>query len=185
MLWPFNHFRKPRSPLRGTISFIYGMIVAQAREPVFYRELGVPDTVDARFDMVVLHLWLALRRLRAAGEASRLGQGLIDQFCSDMDDNLRELGVADLKVPKKMLAFSEAFYGRSAAYDAAMAADDAALAQALNKNIYSGQGGDHARDLARYVRSSEAGLAGIDTVAFMTGDWRFPSPASATTGDIA
>ena len=58
MLWPFNHFRKPRIALRGTIEAIYGMIVTQAREPLFYRDLGVPDTVNGRFDMLVLHLWL-------------------------------------------------------------------------------------------------------------------------------
>src|SRR5260370_29695528 len=64
MLWPFNHFRKPRIPLRGTIEAIYGMIVTQAREPLFYRDLGVPDTVNGRFDLLVLHLWMVLRRLR-------------------------------------------------------------------------------------------------------------------------
>src|SRR5918911_2077697 len=62
MLWPFNHFRKPRLAPRGTIETIYGMIVTQAREPLFYRDLGVPDTVNGRFYLVLLHLWLLLRR---------------------------------------------------------------------------------------------------------------------------
>ena len=65
MLWPFNHFRKPRAPPRGTIEAIYGMIVTQAREPLFYRDLGVPDTVNGRFDLLVLHLWMVLRRLKS------------------------------------------------------------------------------------------------------------------------
>src|ERR1700709_1726192 len=69
MLWPFNHFRKPRSPRRGTIEAIYGMIVTQAREPTFYRAMAVPDTVNGRFDLLLLHLWLGLRRVQwgAAG----------------------------------------------------------------------------------------------------------------------
>src|SRR4051812_22915736 len=100
MLWPFNHFRKPPAP-PGTIEAIYGMIVAQAREPVFYRTLGVPDTVEGRFDMVLLHLWLVLRRLRESEGGVALSQALFDHFCADMDANLRELGVGDLTVPKR------------------------------------------------------------------------------------
>ena len=115
MLWPFNHFRKPPAPLRGTIEAIYGMIVAQAREPRFYRDLGAPDTVNGRFDMLLLHLWLVMRQLKQIGASElQLSQGLVDRFCSDMDDNLRELGTSDLKVPKKMQEFGRAFYGRAA-----------------------------------------------------------------------
>src|SRR5438093_5356846 len=83
MLWPFNHFRKPRNPSRGTIEAIYGMIVTQAREPLFYRDLGVPDTVNGRFDLLLLHLWLLLRRLNSleGGASGGLSQALFDQFC--------------------------------------------------------------------------------------------------------
>ena len=117
MLWPFNHFRKPRKPSRGTIEAIYGMIVTQAREPLFYRDLGVPDTVNGRFDLLVLHLWMVLRRLKSIEGGADLSQALFDRFCDDMDANLREMGVGDLTVPKRMQAFGEAFYGRAAAYD--------------------------------------------------------------------
>src|SRR5258707_700527 len=137
MLWPFNHFLKPRTPSRGTIGTIYGMIVAQAREPVFYQALGVPDTVNGRFDMVVLHLWMVLRQLRLLGDQAGLAQPLFDRFCSDMDHNLRELGTGDLAVPRRMQEFGEAFYGRSAAYDRAISAGAAALAKALCKNIFN------------------------------------------------
>ena len=111
MLWPFNHFRKPRTLSRGTIEVIYGMIVAQAREPLFYRALGVPDTVNGRFDVLLLHLWMVLRRLRPMADGAANAQALFDHFCNDMDANLRELGVGDLTVPKRMQAFGEAFYG--------------------------------------------------------------------------
>jgi cytochrome b pre-mRNA-processing protein 3 len=173
MLWPFSRFRKPPAPMRGTIEAIYGMIVAQAREPLFYRDLAVPDTVDGRFDMVVLQLWLVLRRL-PAGEG--LSQGLFDRFCSDMDDNLRELGTSDLKVPRKMQEFGRAFYGRTAAYDAALGADTEALAAALSKNIYNGRDIAQARRLAVYVQAADTALATIDGDTFAKAGWRFPSP---------
>ena len=79
MLWPFNHFSKPLAPPRGTIEAIYGMIVAQAREPLFYADMGVPDTVNGRFDMVLLHLWLVLRRLRPAPGGAAHCQALFDR----------------------------------------------------------------------------------------------------------
>ena len=191
MFWPFNHFRKPHAPPRGTIEAIYGMIVTQAREPLFYRDFGVPDTVNGRFDLLVLHLWMILRRLKSMESASGLSQALFDRFCDDMDANLREMGVGDLTVPKRMQAFGEAFYGRSAAYDQALIAGQEPLAQALCKNILNGQGIEHARGLARYVTVAIETLAAqeeaaLQNVSFgLSGtsaspkfkSWKFPSPA--------
>ncbi len=85
MLWPFNHFRKPRNPTRGTIEAIYGMIVTQAREPLFYRDLGVPDTVNGRFDLLVLHLWMVLRRLKPIDQALAAGaEPLAQALCKNI-----------------------------------------------------------------------------------------------------
>ena len=81
---------------------------------MFYRDLGVPDTVNGRFDLLVLHLWMVLRRLKPIEGGAGLSQALFDRFCDDMDANLREMGVGDLTVPKRMQAFGEAFYGRAA-----------------------------------------------------------------------
>jgi cytochrome b pre-mRNA-processing protein 3 len=177
MLWPFNHFLTPRTPPRATIETIYGMIVAQAREPLFYRDLGVPDTVDGRFDMLVLHLWMVLRRLTRPNGGSQLAQPLFDRFCSDLDHNLRELGTGDLAVPKRMRQFGEAFYGRSAAYDLALTAGEGPLAQALCRNIFNGQHSDKARWLAIYVEQTLAALAAMDEIALSGARWEFPSPA--------
>ena len=177
MLWPFNHFRKPRLAPRGTIEAIYGMIVTQAREPLFYRDLGVPDTVNGRFDLLVLHLWMVLRRLKPIEGGARFSQALFDHFCDDMDANLREMGVGDLTVPKRMQAFGEAFYGRAAAYDLALSAGAEPLAQALCKNILNGKEIENARRLAFYVETATAYLAGLDEAALRRGSWRFPSPA--------
>ena len=176
MVWPFNHFRKSRTPLRGTIEAIYGMIVTQAREPLFYRDLGVPDTVSGRFDMLVLHLWMVLRRLRPAPGGVELSQALFDRFCDDMDANLREMGVGDLTVPKRMQAFGEAFYGRVAAYDLALAAGEEPLALALSKNILNGEQLENAHRLASYAQAATAALAQCDDAALRGGSWRFPAP---------
>jgi cytochrome b pre-mRNA-processing protein 3 len=180
MLWPFNHFSKPRAPLRGTIEAIYGMIVTQAREPSFYRQLGVADTVNGRFDLLVLHLWIVLRRFRSGEGATNISQALFDRFCEDMDANLREMGVGDLTVPKRMQAFGEAFYGRAAAYDAAFAAGDEALAQALGKNVLNGEGMENARLLATYTKIVLARLDSLDDSAFLASTWAFPAPTEAS-----
>jgi cytochrome b pre-mRNA-processing protein 3 len=178
MLWPFNHFRKPRSSQRGTIEAIYGMIVTQAREPSFYRAMAVPDTVNGRFDLLLLHLWLILRRLKSAAGGAALSQALFDHFCNDMDDNLREMGVGDLTVPKKMQAFGEAFYGRTAAYDLALTEGRDALAQALCKNVLNGQHIEQAGRLAAYAEAAMAALDGLDDAALLSGSANFPVPDS-------
>ena len=179
MLWPFNHFRKPRIPQGGTIEAIYGMIVTQAREPLFYRDLAVPDTVNGRFDLLVLHLWLVLRRLRPVEGGTGLSQALFDRFCDDMDANLREMGVGDLTVPKRMQAFGEAFYGRTAAYDFALTAGFEPLAQALCKNILNGQHIEQARQLALYAEAAIATLTALDDAALLGASWKFPPPTQS------
>ena len=176
MIWPFSRFRNSPARLRGTIEAIYGMIVAQAREPLFYRDLAVPDTVEGRFDMVVVHLWLVLRRMDPKDELSR---GLFDRFCTDMDDNLRELGTSDLKVPKKMREFGSAFYGRTKAYDTALQDGGDALAAALDKNIYNGRDIQNAGRMVTYVEAADRHLAGLDPANLTSGAWRFPLPATS------
>jgi cytochrome b pre-mRNA-processing protein 3 len=113
---PFRRAR--RTP---NIDALYGMIVAQARSEVFYRDYGVPDTVEGRLDMIVLHLVLVLRRL-ADGQTQwpPTGQQIFDRFCRDIDDNFREMGVGDLAVPKQMQRVASAFFGRAKAYGAAL-----------------------------------------------------------------
>jgi len=179
MLWPFNHFSKPHAPLRGTIEAIYGMIVTQAREPSFYRDLGVSDTVNGRFDLLLLHLWMVLRRFRSASGARNASQALFDRFCADMDANLREMGVGDLTVPKRMQAFGEAFYGRAAAYDVAFDAGGDAPAKALCKNILNGEDMENAQALASYAQTVMAHLGDLDDATFQSAGWAFPAPGAA------
>jgi len=166
-----------------SIRDLYGAIVAQARLPAFYNGYGVPDTVQGRFDLIVLHLVLVLAQIgqRAGpneGAAAAVGQKLFDEFCRDLDDNLREMGVGDLAVPKKMRSFAEAFYGRQAAYLAALGATDPqALENALARNIFEVDTVE-ARiiRLAEYTRAAAAQLEDADVDAFASAPV-FPDPA--------
>jgi cytochrome b pre-mRNA-processing protein 3 len=177
MLWLFKRpATTPGSP-PATIDAIYGMIVAQARLPVFYRDYGVPDTVNGRFDMIVLHLWMVLRRFRAVG-VEDVPQALMDRFCSDLDGNLREMGVSDLTVPKKMLGFAGAFYGRSAAYDAAFAAGNDQLADALARNVLVSEDAARAAPLAAYVRQAVGALDTVDEATLRSAAWSFAAPGA-------
>jgi len=157
------------------IARLYGTIVAQARSPCFYADYGVPDTVNGRLDMIILHLVLLLRRMGREPQAVQaVGQEVFNLFCRDIDHNLREMGVGDLSVPKQMRGVGEAYYGRAAAYDAALAAGDGELVAALTRNIFGGPS-DGARRLAAYVRESVAALAAQD--GFSSGVLQFPDPA--------
>jgi cytochrome b pre-mRNA-processing protein 3 len=178
----FQSLRRLRQR-RQTIDRLYGVIVAQARAPAFYADLDVPDTLSGRFDMMVLHVYLVYRRLASEAGARAAGQALFDRFCADMDGTLRERGIGDLAVPRKMRAIGEAFYGRVRVYDAALAAaDDVVLAAALEKNVFGGALGlaAQARRLAAYVRRTEAALAQASAEAIVGGSLAFPQPAEAS-----
>jgi len=126
-----------RSPSADTIQGLYGAIVAQARKPGFYADYGVADTPEGRFDMILLHLILFVRRLRPETAPIRaLGQRVFDLFCRDMDHIFREMGIGDLAVRKHMRRVAEAFYGRAAAYDAAIEGGDEQLTAVLTRNIF-------------------------------------------------
>jgi cytochrome b pre-mRNA-processing protein 3 len=107
-----------------------------------------------------------------------LSQALFDHFCADMDANLREMGIGDLAVPKRMQAFGEAFYGRSAAYDLALTDSGEALARALGRNILEGRDIESAPRLAAYAEAAIAHLAALEDAALLAASWTFPSPNS-------
>ena len=185
----FRLFR--RDPTAGTIDALYGTIVEQARTPAFYLAYGAPDTAEGRFDVLVLHLALVCRRLgresgAGAAPARALSQQVFDMFCSDMDHNLREMGVGDLTVPKKMRRLGEAFFGRLEVYDRALAASgDEELAAALARNVLGevlgeilGEGAPaaSARRLAAYVREAVSRLDRTPFAALAAAQLDFPAP---------
>ena len=162
---------------------LYGAAVAAARQPVFFESLGVPDTLDGRFDLVSLHAFLLINRLRGLHEQGQaLAQALFDAMFSDMDVNLRELGVSDLSVGKRMRTMWEAFHGRANAYAAAMqAAGPAALEAALARNVWRGatppDGAVAA--LARLMLAQAEYLATQEPDALASGEARFLPAAAA------
>ena len=170
----FGLFRRKKSD--ETISSLYGAIVAQARNPVFYRDLGVADTAEGRFEMIVLHVFLVLHRLKEEPpERRELGQALFGVLFLDLDRGLREMGVGDLKVPKRIRKMGESFYGRVKVYDDALASDDTrALERALARNVLGRPEADTGT-FASYVRAASAELASLPFERLASGEVVFPS----------
>lgn len=170
-------FRK--DPIKDAADALYASSAEQARLPGFYLDLGVADTVEGRYELAVLHAYLVLRRLRQArGDTEKLARTYSDVFFSAMDAALRELGVGDLSVAKKIRAMAEAFYGRLAAYEAALAEDAApeALDLALARNVYASEDAAAASALAGYVRRSVAALESQPDSRVMLGVVAFAAP---------
>ncbi len=116
---------------------LYGDVVRQARRPEFFTNCGVPDTAPGRFEMIALHAFLVLHRLkRDRGSGTALAQGVFDAMFTDMDRNLREMGTGDLGVGRRVKALAQSFYGRISAYEAGLEGDDDVLSGALKRNLY-------------------------------------------------
>ncbi len=173
-----------RSGVKKTARTLYITVVEQARRPGFYRHCGVPDTVDGRFDMIAMHAFLLLRRLkRDHRQTADLAQALFDLMFADMDQNLRQMGVGDLGVSKRIKFMAKAFYGRLAAYEAGLAADDAALADALRRNLFrktDPRNGDVAA-IVRYLRREAAALDALGLEPVMAGEVRFGAAPGKTS----
>ncbi|WP_395665607.1 ubiquinol-cytochrome C chaperone family protein [Methylocella sp.] len=163
-----------RASSRRTVDRLHGAIVEAARAPALFLDYGAPDTLEGRFEMLTLHAALALRRLNAmAAPGPELAQDLVDAVFAHFDATLREMGVGDPSVPKRMKTLAEAFLGRSLAYETALG-DGARLEAALKRNVYAGAG-DAAR-LARYAQAARAALDVAPVEAFFEGRPPFPDP---------
>lgn len=158
---------------------IYSAIVAQSRQPVFYADWLVPDTVTGRFDMISLHMALLFRRLRAEqGGQKAFSQAVFDLFFKDMDRSLREMGVTDIGIPKKIQKMGNIFFGLLAAMNEAMdRRDSAALAAVLARNIFDEGEGDHVQSLATYMLAQDDVLAAQSADAIMAGTIQFGAAA--------
>jgi cytochrome b pre-mRNA-processing protein 3 len=156
---------------------LYGAAVTAARDPYVYATYGVPDTLDGRFDMIGLHAFLLIHRLRFLPEPGpALAQAVFDAMFSDMDKTLREMGVGDLSVGRRVRSMWEAFHGRARAYEAALQSPEAAaLPAALARNVWRGappaDGG--AQALARLTRAQHANLAAQDVAQLLAGHASF------------
>ncbi len=152
---------------------LYVAVVDQARKPFLYADFGTPDTVEGRFEIYTLHVFLLLDRLRGQGaQASDTSQALFDTYVSALDDALREMGVGDLSVGKKMRKLGEAFYGRVKSYEAAFKTlpESAELEALLARTVYAQGGVDHVGRLAAYVVAQRASLAAQGLDGLLSGD---------------
>lgn len=135
-----------KDPAEIIANELYVTAVGQARLPFFYVEFGVPDTIDGRFDLIILHVYLLLRPLNKFGkinchttesaQARKRAQALFDIMFSDMDRSLREMGVSDISIGKRIKQMVMAFYGRAVAYDDGLAQSETVLQNALKRNLY-------------------------------------------------
>jgi cytochrome b pre-mRNA-processing protein 3 len=178
-----GHLRGSR--VQTAANHLYSRIVTQSRLPAFYVDYGVPDTPDGRFDMIALHAVLVLRRLRRDHERTApLAQALFDLMFADMDQNLREMGVGDLSVGKRVKALAKAFYGRLAAYNAGLDGADVQnrlLTSALRRNVYrncSPPKDEEINVFTRYVCREAAALDALDTTLLIEGRLAFGAPPS-------
>ncbi|MGH6870818.1 MAG: ubiquinol-cytochrome C chaperone family protein [Rhizomicrobium sp.] len=157
-----NAWRK-RNERKLLAERICAAVSARSRAPVFFRALGVPDTIDGRFDLLALHAWLVLEKLQAAGRRD-LAQAVTDRLFTGFDEGLRDLGAGDIGMSRRMKKFASAFFGRMKAYSAA--SDEAELAAAIDRNLFRGTGSnDSARMLALYARLSRIHLCRADVAA--------------------
>ncbi len=151
-------FRKDQT--QSQAETLFAALNDQARRPAFYAAGGAPDTVEGRFEVLAAHLFLVIRRLKRDAPASdRLSAALQSIFFRRLDDALREMGVGDLSVGRKIRGFAESFYGRATAYDAALGDQDDALAKALARNVYESGDPQRARLLAAYITRADDALA--------------------------
>jgi cytochrome b pre-mRNA-processing protein 3 len=170
----FSLFRK--DPRRTTIANLYKRVATASREPGLYASLGIPDTLEGRFEALSLHMILLLRALRELPPPSdEVAKDLTDAFFRDMDASLREMGTGDTVVPKRMKKIAESFYGRAQAYDGPLnGGDEAGLASALGRNAYGSEA--PAMALARYALAADQGLKSVNLDMLLETGPVFPKP---------
>lgn len=164
-----------RRQRRDAVHAVYADIVAQARRPIFFAEWGVPDTLDGRFEVLALHAFLVMNRLKAEPGAAEFSQDLFDTMFADLDRGLREMGATDIGVGRHVKAMARGFYGRIAAYEGGCAGDDSVLHDALRRNLFGTASPAPAQleAVARYLRRQVAALAAQPAARLMGADVPF------------
>lgn len=170
--------RLRRNSYRDAAERAYAGVVAHARRPEFFTGGGVPDTLDGRFELVCLHAFLYLHRLKGEASAGGVSQAFFDTMFADFDRSLREIGTGDLSVGRQVNRMAEAFYGRIHAYEDGLAGDDPALEAALTRNLYgtTTASPELVIRMAAYMRREAARLTTEPGAALIAGDVVFGAP---------
>jgi cytochrome b pre-mRNA-processing protein 3 len=169
-----------RNATREAADLAYRRVVEQARQPVFFTDYGVPDTLDGRFELICLHAFLYLYRLKAERPQSRrLCQSFFDRMFADFDRSLREMGTGDLSVGKHVKRMVRAFYGRVLAYENGLESNDTALDAAIARNVFGTVSGPThaAAEMAAYIRRSAGDLSRQSAAGLLAGNVSFEDPA--------
>jgi cytochrome b pre-mRNA-processing protein 3 len=165
--WPFSPSRASKDA-----RLLLHQITTVSRNPALFGEGRVPDTLDGRFELITLHAALALVRLGQAPEAEALAQAFVDALFQHLDWGLREDGVGDLAVPKRIYKLAGVFYRRADGCTKALSAQGSALQSVLTRNVLAGQT-VFAEALTQYVRSLGAAQAELAWPALLTEEgWR-------------
>jgi cytochrome b pre-mRNA-processing protein 3 len=173
--------RSPKNINRQIVDSLYRRIVAAAREPVLYGDWGVPDSPLGRYESLGLHMILFLHRTKTAEQAAgEMSQDVLDEFFMDLDHSIRELGVGDPSVPKRMKRLSRMFYGRMSHYWTALdAGDSEALAAAVARNMSpDAPSSIDGAAIAGYMVTSKDMLARFSDEDLLAGRLAFPIPVA-------
>ena len=177
----YGIFKLSASENNAAIS-LYSVLVSQARQPLFYKEWAVPDTPSGRYDMIMIHAFLLLHRLKHDGSITKdISQAVFDLMFEDMDKNLREMGAGDVGVGHRIKEMAKAFYGRIAAYEEGLTRSDDHLEKAIRRNDYrnASAADNQITQLSYYMRSEVANLAIQPTDALLNGILIFNNPSSS------
>lgn len=164
---------------------LHEAIIAQSRQPAFYAHLGVPDTMLGRYEMVCLHAYLVLTRLnRESEEGHRLAQKLHDLIFDDFDVALREAGLGDMGVGKRIKKLARNLHGRISVYDAGLAAGDSEMDAILRRNMYASVEPDKAEvaGMIAYIKAARQEIDACSGEDMFGGNPVFPDPLGFTTG---
>jgi cytochrome b pre-mRNA-processing protein 3 len=184
MVRPLEFLRRRRQR-RSALFAAYRQIVERSRDPALFRAWGVPDTLDGRFEVLALHAFLVLNRLKGEpGAAAGFAQGLFDTMFADLDGALREMGVSDLGVGPRIKAMARGFYGRIAAYEQGLG-DEAALAAALRRNLFgtTAPSGPQLAAAVGYAQRQAQALAAAPLAALLGGAVAFAPVEAAAAPD--
>jgi cytochrome b pre-mRNA-processing protein 3 len=174
-----------RNPDRRAAEQAYSRIVAHSRDPLFFTDYGVPDTLDGRFELICLHAFLYLHRLKDEGPGgSAVGQCFVDAMFADMDRSLREFGTGDLSVGRQVRRMAQALYGRINAYEDGLAGGDALLGAALARNLFGTvpEPPPFAGPMAAYMRREAARLRHRPADELVRGEVSFGPPPAVPDG---
>ena len=181
-----GYFSRQRA-VRETAERAYQRVVEQARQPVFFAEYGVPDTVDGRFELICLHAFLYLHRLKSEPGSAAVSQAFFDTMFADMDRGLREMGTGDLSVGRHVKRMAQGFYGRIRAYQEGLESGDEVLSAALARNLFGtiAESAPVIDIVADYVRRTANQLAGQPGDELLDGDLRFPTPSPGISTPVS